>query len=194
MGGFKHLIEIDRTEGGATARRPLLGHVLATAARTRHAGITCVLASGDARGAELAAAFEISVVHALPRGEGRAASVRAGVRAAPDARGWLFLMADQPFLTTDDLAHLSAAWAGDADRIIRASYAGQGGTPAIFGQRYRDALLALRGGEGGRVILARHPEAIVDVPLSPARGHDLDTRNDLPADATLPMERDLPSR
>jgi nucleoside-diphosphate kinase len=188
MGAPKHLIEIDRYEGGGTARRTLLGHALATALAAPHAGVTCVLAGGDARGAEIARSLGAAVVIAHPAGEGRAASVRAGVRAAPGAAAWLFLPADQPFLTAGDLASLVTAWAGRDDRIVHASYAGARGTPVLFGAAYRDELLALYGTDGGRVILARHPDTAVAVPLPPAHGRDLDRPDDLPPDASFPVE------
>ena len=64
---------------------------------------------------------------------------------------------------------------------MQASYAGVRGSPVLFDRRYRDELLALRGADGGRVLLARHRADVRLVSLDPERGQDLDRPGDLPA-------------
>jgi nucleoside-diphosphate kinase len=83
---------------------------------------------------------------------------------------------------------------------VRASYAGEPGTPVLFAARFRADLLAARGDEGGRGVIARHPDALALVPLDPARGRDVDRPEDLapatarsggPAMVRATMERTL---
>ena len=171
-------------------RAPLLAHVIRHLRPLELDGITAVLRTGDLDGARVASAEGARVAYAEPASEGRAASVRAGVRAAPDAGGWLFALADQPFLLPADFAALVAA-AGDPGRIIHARYAGERGSPVLFGARFRAELLALRGSDGGRAVLCAHPEALCAVDLDPARGRDLDTPADLPADVGPDVGVDL---
>lgn len=176
MGGPKHLLEVADAHG---ARAPLLAHVIRHLRPLELAGITAVLRPGDADGQRIAQGEGAAVAFAEPAGEGRAASVRAGVSSAPDAGGWLFALADQPYLQTEDFAALLAAAQREPACIVHARYAGERGSPVLFGARFRDALLALRGSEGGRRVLQAHPEALRAVDLDPGRGRDLDTPEDL---------------
>lgn len=178
MGGAKHLLEVADADG---ARAPLLAHVIRHLRPLDLAGITAVLRPGDAEGERVARAERAAVVFAEPAEEGRAASVRAGVRAAPGATGWLFALADQPYLLPQDFAALLATAEREPTCIVHARYAGERGSPVLFAARFREALLALRGSDGGRAVLLASPDALRAVDLDPGRGRDLDTPEDLRA-------------
>jgi CTP:molybdopterin cytidylyltransferase MocA len=173
MGGRpKHLIPIEGL--------PMLERVLRRLAAARLAAVTVVLRSGDAPGAEIARRCGARAAAVAPEACGRAASVRTGVGAtSADAAALLVALADQPHLTTADFDALIAAFETGTAGIVHASYAGERGTPVLFARRYRDALLALRGTQGGREVLLRHPEDARAVPLPPERGRDLDRPEDL---------------
>jgi CTP:molybdopterin cytidylyltransferase MocA len=181
MGGDKHLLELADAQG---VRASLLAHVLRHLRPLELAGITAVLRPGDADGERIARAERAEVAWAEPADEGRAASVRAGVRAAPSAAGWLFALADQPFLLPEDFAQLLAVARAEPSCIAHARYAGERGSPVLFGARFREELPALRGSEGGRVVLQAHPDAVRAVDLDVERGRDLDTPADLPDGAS----------
>ena len=173
MGGAKHLIALDGV--------PLLERVLRTLARTSVERVFAVLAPGDADGEALAQRLGVSVVRAESTDEGRAASVRAAVRAASsDAQGLLFALADQPFLEADDFERLLASLRQAPHAIVRARYDGEAGSPVLFARAYFPELLELRGREGGRSVIARHPEAVRLIDIAAARGRDLDRAEDLP--------------
>lgn len=144
----------------ATTSRPLWVGVVVGARATR---VACAL-----RGTG------VVIVRARHWREGMAASLAAGVRAAPRAaRHVAILSADQWRVTPDDLARLVRA----AGRLpAAADYAGRAGIPAVFPARLRPALLALRGDRGARALLAAGP--IVAVPM-PSAADDLDTPADL---------------
>jgi molybdenum cofactor cytidylyltransferase len=126
--------------------------------------------------------LEVEALDAESADEGRAASVRAAVRAVgADASGLLIALADQPFLEARDFAALLEAFDRSADGIVRACYAGEPGTPVVFARRFFPELIELRGRDGGRRVIAAHPEALRAVDLPPERGRDLDTPEDLPA-------------
>jgi molybdenum cofactor cytidylyltransferase len=145
-------------------------------------GLVVVLRPGDAEGARAAAELGAPRVFAESAEEGRAASVRAGIRASPpEASGWLFALADQPLLRAEDFAALVAEFAETPGRIVAARYGKELGSPVLFGRDFRGELLALRGSEGGRVVLRSHREALLEVALSPERGRDADSPEDLRA-------------
>jgi len=176
MGGPKHLLPV-----GEPAQ-PMLARVVLSLRTAGVSGISVVLRPGDASGEACALAYGAGPVPAEDPEEGRAASVRAGVRAAPaDASGLLFALADQPFLAADDFAALLAAFAAAPDAIVHACYAGARGTPVLFARRFWPELLALRGRDGGRRVIAAHPEAVRGVELPPLRGRDIDRPEDLGA-------------
>jgi molybdenum cofactor cytidylyltransferase len=143
--------------------------------------IAAVLRPGDEEGKTLLAGLDVRVVEREAADEGRSASIRAGLGTLPrDAEGLLFALADQPFLLSEDFDALIERFARRDVGIVYATYSGQRGTPVLFGAAYRAELQKLRGAEGGRVVIARHPDAASGVPLPPARGRDIDRPEDLP--------------
>ena len=77
----------------------MLERVLAALRSSSVREIVVVLRAGDADGRRLAESVGVRAVHAEDPDEGRAASIRAGIRALPeDSDGILFALADQPFL------------------------------------------------------------------------------------------------
>ena len=169
MGGPKHLLEI----GGRT----MLEHVARALAGSAAAELRIVLGPGDQAGARAAAALGLAALEAESGDEGRAASVRAAVRASPEDHALLFALADQPWLESRDFDRLIAR--AEESRIVQAHYDGAPGSPVLFGPFFRAELLELVGREGGRVIVQRHPEALIPVELDPERGRDVDRPEDL---------------
>jgi CTP:molybdopterin cytidylyltransferase MocA len=171
MGGAKHLLEIDG--------EPMLARVVGALVGSRAEGITVVLRPQDARGAALARSLGVESVWSEDAQEGRAASIRAGVRAAGPGAHLLFAMVDQPFLTAEDFDSVMEPLLQGRCGIVHASFDGVRGTPVAFSCAYREALLELRGSEGGRVLIARHADDARARELPAARGRDLDTPQDL---------------
>lgn len=171
MGGPKHLLLVDG--------EPMLARVVAALRGSRCAGVAVVLRPGDSAGRECARALGAPVVYAEDPEEGRAASVRAGVGAVPAAAAMLFALVDQPYLEATDFDALVGAFEVGRAGIVHASYGGARGSPVLFAPRYRAELLALRGADGGRTVLAQHPEDVAGVELDPAHGRDVDRPQDL---------------
>ncbi len=175
MGRPKHRIPIDGV--------PMLVRVVrAVRACPGVSSVAVVLRADDEPGRRLLEPLAVAIAASEDPDEGRAASVRAGVRASPaEAGALLFCMADQPFLEASDYAALVELYEDGSAGLVQASYAGVRGSPLLFDRRYRDELLALRGADGGRVLLARHRADVRLVSLDPERGQDLDRPGDLPA-------------
>lgn len=163
--------------------------VAAAAARTLKAALPRVVAvvrpAGDdaqrrlhallaAEGCELA-------VH--PRADdGMGTSIARGVAAAPDAAGWLVALADMPAVDHPTIDAVRAAI--EAGAVTAAPFVGeQRGHPVGFAAALRDALLALQGDRGARLLLAEHPPQRVVVD-DPGCLLDLDTPADFLAAGT----------
>jgi molybdenum cofactor cytidylyltransferase len=111
--------------------------------------------------------------------EGLASSIRTGVaRLPPSCAGVMLVLADQACVTAEDLRRLAGAWRRQPLCIAAAQYGGTVGAPAIFPRHLFGELSDLRGDNGARVLLKRHPDSLVKVPMTSA-AFDLDTPDDL---------------
>jgi len=177
MGFPKHLYALEGV--------PLLERVVRVLLGTAATPIRVVLRPGDRAGAELAKSLGATPIFAENADEGRAASIRAAVRATrSDTSGLLVALADQPFLEPADLDALISEFGRAAQGIVRARYAGEPGTPVIFSRAHFPELLRLEGRDGGRRVIAANADEVRFVDLDPVRGRDLDTPEDLPARKT----------
>jgi molybdenum cofactor cytidylyltransferase len=111
--------------------------------------------------------------------EGMASSLRSGVANLPGScDGVLITLADQVGVTTFDLKRLATAWKRQSEWLIAATYDGQMGVPAIFPRTTFSAFSDLRGDVGAKVILARHADRCLRVPM-PNASIDIDRPEDL---------------
>ena len=159
--------------------RPLLSLIAGRAAEVVGQALLIVL---GARAAELTPLLKHSggstVVNRDWR-EGLASSIRTGVaRLPPSCAGVMLLLADQACVTAEDLRRLAGAWRRQPLCIAAAQYGGTVGAPAIFPRHLFGELSDLRGDNGARVLLKRHPDSLVRVPMTSA-AFDLDTPDDL---------------
>ncbi len=174
LGRPKQLLELD----GET----LLERAIRLAAE---AGAAPVIAVLGAHFENICAAIQlapaISVFNANWE-QGIAGSIHTGLRAldtaAPDASAALMMNCDQPRLTTGHLRALLESFATQpTPAMVASAYAGVHGVPAIFPRAVFAHLLALRGDQGARVLLAQPPCPLVAVAFA---GGEVDI--DLPAD------------
>ncbi len=106
-------------------------------------------------------------------------SLAAGVRATPDAAGWLVALADMPAIQAQTIRQVSDA-CNKPDSIAVPVHDGQRGHPVAFGSAYYDPLTALRGDTGARSILRANAAAVIEVPCAdPGILRDIDTAQDL---------------
>lgn len=114
---------------------------------------------------------------------GIATSIHAGLESldaiAPDANAALILSCDQPRLTADHLHLLIETFAAQVEPpIVASSYAGVVGIPAVFPHVVFPHLLALRGDQGARALLAQPPCPLIPVAFSGGEV-DIDQPEDL---------------
>ena len=78
----------------------------------------------------------------------------------------------------DDLRRLAGAWRRDPTTITTAQYAGAVGVPAIFPRWCFRELNELRGDRGAQLLLQRHVDRLVRLPM-PSAELDIDRPEDL---------------
>ena len=109
----------------------------------------------------------LKMVHNLDYPQGMASSIHAGLAAlSPAATAVMICLADQPLIQPAELNLLLAAFLQTPGKTIAVpTFQNQRGNPVIFDLSYRDEMLALKGDIGGKAILARHPEAVLEVEM-----------------------------
>jgi len=113
-------------------------------------------------------------------GEGMGTSLAAGIRAAPEADGWVVALADMPFLRPETIRVIAKA-ISDGAAIAAPAYRGERGHPVGFARRFFEELSALHGDYGARELLAQHRDLIKLYEVDDAGVlRDIDKPSDLP--------------
>jgi len=96
--------------------------------------------------------------------EGLATSLRAGLAAvSPQAEAALFVLGDQPRLTSQTINRLLAHYRTTRCPIVVPVYLGRRGNPVLFARSLFPELLALQGDVGGRVLLEKQRADVAEV-------------------------------
>lgn len=130
------------------------------------------------------------VVRADAARPGMGDSIAAGVRATPDAPGWLILPGDLPLVQGASLRAVADALAQHA--VVIASHQGVRGHPVGFSVICREGLLGLKGNQGAALVV-RAQEAINSIAFLELDDigivTDVDTLDDLTHAEQLMRER-----
>ena len=151
------------------------------AARHLHSVVPEVLAVVKPGADALAAALSehCAVVVCGNAAEGMGASLACGVRAAGKAEGYVVALADMPFVRATSIAAVRDALAAGAAMAAPYFRARRGHPVGISGAFY-DELLAAKGDEGARRLLAENESQLVKIPIGdPGVIRDIDTPDDL---------------
>ncbi|HDR9483604.1 TPA: nucleotidyltransferase family protein [Burkholderia aenigmatica] len=118
------------------------------------------------------------VVYAPDAVRGMGASLSAGVRATPEANGWLVALGDMPWIAASTYETVTRALDADGASIVAPAHRGVRGHPVGFSAHHFDALAALDGDTGARALFASAPVKLLDVD-DPGIVRDVDTPADL---------------
>jgi len=124
--------------------------------------------------------LDLTIVENPDYRRGQSTSLRAGVGGlSPDVLAALFIPCDMPFLSARLLDDLIEAYERTGGPIVVPVFDGQRGSPVLFHRSLFPELLQIEGDVGGRAILPRHAEKIIEVGLDSAEPLlDIDTWND----------------
>jgi molybdenum cofactor cytidylyltransferase len=113
--------------------------------------------------------------------EGQSTSVKAGLaRVSPASRAALFLTCDQPLLTTEVLDRILSVYRATGGPIVLPVYGPRRGSPVLLDRTLFGELSGITGDSGGRQVVERHPDEVVEVPLeSETPLVDVDTLEEL---------------
>jgi molybdenum cofactor cytidylyltransferase len=98
---------------------------------------------------------------------GLAGSVKAGIAAVPEtADGALICLGDMPLIDAGLIDRLIDAFAPDRGNLIVLPVAeGRRGNPVLWSRRFFGELMTLEGDVGARHLIAKHGEAVAEVPV-----------------------------
>ncbi len=144
--------------------RTLLRHACEVALETSCRPVIVVLGcEADACALELKGLDVIPVINAQWQ-KGMGTSVATGVAAlekkAPDAKGVLLMLVDQPTVTSSLLQSLATRWSPPEVSIVAMKYPEGGGVPALFDRAHFADLRALDADRGARGIIAREKSRV----------------------------------
>ncbi len=115
---------------------------------------------------------------------GLASSVKAGIAAVPEnADGAVICLGDMPLISAKLIDQLIETFAPDRGQLIGVPVSdGRRGNPVLWSRRFFRELMTLDGDVGARHLIAKHTEAVAEVPVE---GHgaflDIDTPQALEA-------------
>jgi len=125
--------------------------------------------------------LHVALVHNPDWSTGMGASIACGVRAARKRnaalRGVLVALADQPSVSTDNLAMLLREHVQTPDNIVASRFGERLGAPCVFPASCFEELENLNGPSGARGVIERHGDLCRAVEV-PAAANDIDTRED----------------
>lgn len=96
--------------------------------------------------------------------EGMSSSIGRGLGAVdPRAQAALIALGDQPYIPPEVIDLLLRKYGEQNRGIVVPISGGQRGHPVIFGRKYWSELQALKGDVGGKELLQRHAEDVLEV-------------------------------
>ena len=116
--------------------------------------------------------------------EGLASSVKAGVTAVADnSDGAVICLGDMPLISSNLIDRLIEAFAPDRGHLIAVPVSdNKRGNPVLWSRRFFNELMTLNGDIGARHLIARHSEAVAEVPVEDFGAFlDIDTPQTLEA-------------
>jgi molybdenum cofactor cytidylyltransferase len=173
MGQSKQLLPVHDTTA--------LSHAITVALHAKPAVVAVILGAHAKQHRESIQSMPVSIVVNEQWEAGMGSSLKAGLRHIethhPNVTAVLFMVCDQPALTTQHLLKLI----GKAEKPIVASYyAGSPGVPALFKKSLFPSLNALGDDQGAKKMFQLFPEQVSTVDF-PKGELDLDTPEDYQA-------------
>lgn len=166
--------------------RPVLAHVIQAALGSRAHPVVLVLGH---QAAEVRALIQpylkeqpLTIVENPHYRQGMSTSMQVGLQEllSNDHQGRpdhvIFLLGDQPMISTTIIERLLDAQASTNKRIMLPLYQGQRGNPVIFSLELSEELLMVTGDEGGRSVLKRHADEVATLEIGELSANfDVDT-------------------
>jgi molybdenum cofactor cytidylyltransferase len=164
--------------------KPLVRIVTEQALASKAQGVIVVTGHQAVQVEKALHGLKVKFVHNADFAEGLASSVKAGIAAVPqNADGAVICLGDMPLISAHLIDRLIESFAPDHGNLIAVPVSdGRRGNPVLWSRRFFSELMTLDGDIGARHLIAKHSEAVAEVPVE---GHgaflDIDTPQALEA-------------
>ncbi len=159
----------------------LLQHVIDEAIESSAAPVIVVTGANADKISKDLISKQVQIVFNEDWKEGMASSIVAGVKKSitlnNDIENIIIAVCDQPFVSANLFRQLHQTQNESLKHIVACSYADTIGTPALFTQKYFDALMSLTGDEGAKKILLANNDDVATIDF-PQGNIDIDTQKD----------------
>lgn len=110
---------------------------------------------------------------------GQSASVKLGIQNSGRTDGYMFFVADQPFIKKDTIRKLLDVFEKNPNSIVMPCCRGTNGNPVIFSEEFKEQLMKLEGDTGGKLIIKNNIDKVINVQIqSEDEFIDIDTMED----------------
>jgi len=110
---------------------------------------------------------------------GRSESIKAALMVSRPTDGFMFFVADQPFVSMNTIDKLCREFSKNPSHIIVPYYNGTKGNPVIFPSDFKAQLMKLEGDQGGKNIIQSNLDKMIRVDISSdLENIDIDTPED----------------
>lgn len=159
--------------------RSFLSQIVETAITSMCHPIVVVLGVNAQRFKPEVSHFPVQVVENLRWCEGMSASIKVGMEALvnQNIEGVVITLCDQPFVSTQIINQLIAAYHSTGKSIVACEYAGTLGVPALFSRALFPELMKLDATAGAKYLIKKHSEQVFSVSF-PEGAIDIDTPQD----------------
>ncbi|MBT8235830.1 MAG: nucleotidyltransferase family protein [Bacteroidia bacterium] len=154
----------------------LIEHCISVAQQSKLDSILVVLGAEAKAILPSIEALNVDIIINREWASGMASTIRTGVDQLSSVNppdGILIMLADQPFIKTEELDAMIDAF-DSKDQIIASAYKERLGVPALFGAAHFDLLRSLSGDKGAGAVLNEKKDTIKTLPL-PSDLTDIDT-------------------
>lgn len=155
----------------------ILGKTIDNLLGSRADEVIVVLGTRAGAMKQVIAGRQVKVVVNPDYRKGMSASLIAGLERVDSKAQWVMVaLADQPLIDKDTYNRLIEGALGCDMGIVLPTYRSKRGNPVIFSIKHKDELLGLEGDVGGREILRKHPDDILEVAVG-SEGVTIDINN-----------------
>jgi molybdenum cofactor cytidylyltransferase len=165
------------------AGRPLVRHAAERLLASSVDLVIVVVRADTDHGDALRVALEdlpVQFVESTDADSGMSASLAGGLRTLPaTAEAVVVALGDQPTISPEVIDRLIATWRATGKPVVVPMYGGERAHPVLFGRAMFPELLAVRGDQGGRDVIARDPGRVSEVTVYAPAPADVDVPEDL---------------
>lgn len=161
--------------------QPMINHMVTKLEVLELEEIFVVLGAFQDQIQSVISSANVSIISNSRWAEGMGTSVRIGMKEAlarhSDLDGILYILVDQPYLTSVFLKKLIEAFKVFKSDLIASKYNDLESVPALFGKAYFEELISLEGDKGARKIIRSHAAKVYAISFEGGQ-YDLDTPQD----------------